>query len=225
MVKYITKANNDVLSHCQCDNEIAAGPSQLDCPWCGCGWLISCMKCRKAFTFARVVDVDRSYADIVREDFANRGETVGEDEIEHGAEWMAGAMADLTVGDTVVYLDGSYLPVSTPTSPMTAGTPSTTSTACRTLSRSSSRTPCAKRLATRPTGTNASWWTRSLKATSRKTTRTSGYLPDLLPISVITNATASMTPNTANITIMDPTSIEKMKAPVGSKPCGASPRI
>jgi predicted RNA-binding Zn-ribbon protein involved in translation (DUF1610 family) len=113
MVKYITKANNDVLSHCQCDNEIAAGPSQLDCPWCGCGWLISCMKCRKAFTFGRVVDVDRSYADIVREDFANRGETVGEDEIEHGAEWMAGAMADLTVGDTVVYLDGSYLPVST----------------------------------------------------------------------------------------------------------------
>lgn len=113
VVKYITKANNDVLSHCQCTDQVAAGPAQLDCPWCGCGWLISCMKCRKAFTFARVVDVDRSYADIVREDFASRGSDVDEDEVRHGAEWMADAFADLTVGDTVVYLDGSYLLVGT----------------------------------------------------------------------------------------------------------------
>lgn len=113
MVKYIAKANNDVLSHCACTNALAAGPAQLDCPWCGCGWLISCMKCRKAFTFGRIVDVDRSYADIVREDFAGRGVSADAEDIEHGAQWMEEALADLGVGDIVVYLDGAYLPVDT----------------------------------------------------------------------------------------------------------------
>jgi predicted RNA-binding Zn-ribbon protein involved in translation (DUF1610 family) len=109
MVKYIAKANDDVLSHCSCEDAIAAGPAQLDCPWCGCGWLISCMKCRKAFTFARVIDVDRSYSDIVSEDFAARGEIASPDDIEHCTHWMADAFADLVVGDLVIYLDGSYL--------------------------------------------------------------------------------------------------------------------
>ena len=97
MVKYLSKANDDVLSHCACTDTLAAGPAQLDCPWCGCGWLTTCIKCRRAFTFARVVDVDRTYADIVREDFAARGDTALDEE----------------VGDIVVYLDGSYLPLDT----------------------------------------------------------------------------------------------------------------
>ena len=63
MVKYIAKANNDVLSHCQCADTLAAGPAQLDCPWCGCGWLFSCIKCRKAFTFGRVVSAPVDSAD------------------------------------------------------------------------------------------------------------------------------------------------------------------
>jgi predicted RNA-binding Zn-ribbon protein involved in translation (DUF1610 family) len=113
MVRYLAKANDDVLSHCTCTNELAAGPAQLDCPWCGCGWMISCIKCRKAFTFARVVEVDRTYADIVREDFAARGSDVDEEDIAHGAEWMANALADLAVGDIVVYLDGVYLKADT----------------------------------------------------------------------------------------------------------------
>ena len=113
MVKYIAKANNDVLSHCQCADALAAGPAQLDCPWCGCGWLFSCIKCRKAFTFGRVVDVDRTYTAIVHEDFTNRGVSAEDEDIEHGAEWMAGALADLSIGDIVVYLDGSYLPLDT----------------------------------------------------------------------------------------------------------------
>jgi predicted RNA-binding Zn-ribbon protein involved in translation (DUF1610 family) len=113
MVKYIAKANNDVLSHCQCDATLAAGPAQLDCPWCGCGWLISCIKCRKAFTYARVIDVDRTYADIVREDFKSRGSDDDEEDIVHGVQWMAEALAEFAVGDIVVYLDGSYLKLDT----------------------------------------------------------------------------------------------------------------
>lgn len=109
MVKYLVKANNDVLSHCQCEDAPAAGPVQLDCPWCGCGWLFSCIKCRKSFTFARVVEVDRTYADIVHEDLAKRSSAVDEEDVEQGAEWMAEALADVAVGDIVVYLDGSYL--------------------------------------------------------------------------------------------------------------------
>ncbi len=113
MVRYIAKANNDVISDCKCADALAAGPAQLDCPWCSCGWLLTCIKCRKDFTFGRVVDVDRSYASIVREDFTNRGEAASEDEVTDGAEWMAEALADLKIGDTVVYLDGSYLPLDT----------------------------------------------------------------------------------------------------------------
>ena len=113
MVKYIAKANNDVLSHCQCSEALAAGPAQLNCPWCGCGWLLSCMKCRKAFTYGRVVEIDRTYADIAREVFAARGEDASEEDIAHAAEWLAGAYADLSVGDIVVYLDGAYLKLDT----------------------------------------------------------------------------------------------------------------
>lgn len=80
---------------------------------CGCGYLIGCIKCRKTFTFARVVDVDRSYADIVREDFTARGAAFDDEDVENGAEWMAAALADTAVGDIVVYLDGAFLRLDT----------------------------------------------------------------------------------------------------------------
>ena len=111
MVKYLAKANNDVLSFCTCEKPLAAGPSQLDCPWCGCGWLICCMDCGKAFVFAEVVDVDRTYEDIVGADFRRRGYNLEEDEIKGAARWMAEAMEPFRLGDIVVYLDGCYFPV------------------------------------------------------------------------------------------------------------------
>lgn len=113
MTKYIAKANNDVLSHCSCEGEIASGPAQLDCPWCGCGYLMTCMKCRKAFTFARIIDVDRTYEDIVREDLSRRDIEVNDEVVAEGVEWMTEAFADHKVGDTVVYLDGAYLNIDT----------------------------------------------------------------------------------------------------------------
>ena len=50
---YLVKANNDLISHCACSNAVIGAPAQMDCPWCGCGWLFVCSKCRKAFSFAR----------------------------------------------------------------------------------------------------------------------------------------------------------------------------
>jgi hypothetical protein len=108
MAKWLAKANDDVLSHCRCAHAIAAGPTQLDCPWCGCGWLISCVQCRKAFTFAEVVEVDRTYRDLCAADFRSQGIEIDEGELIDAAGWMADAVAPLQLGERVVYLDGVY---------------------------------------------------------------------------------------------------------------------
>ena len=109
MVKYLVKANDDVLSFCKCAEGLAAGPAQADCPWCGCGWMICCIKCGKAFIFGRVVNIDRTYLDIAREDFVARGLDARDEGVPSFAQWMAEALADFAIGDIVVYLDGAYL--------------------------------------------------------------------------------------------------------------------
>lgn len=111
MAKHLVKANDDVLSHCKCAASLAAGPGQLDCPWCGCGWLISCMDCRKAFTFARVTEVDMTYRDLAARDLAARGFDADEEDVAEWAKWLEEALAPLPIGAIVVYLDGHYLPV------------------------------------------------------------------------------------------------------------------
>ena len=65
---YLVKANDDLVSHCQCEQGIIAEPGQVGCPWCGCGWLFSCIKCRKAFTFATAVEIDKTWEELARED-------------------------------------------------------------------------------------------------------------------------------------------------------------
>ena len=113
MIKYVGKANDDVLSFCTCQDALADVPGQLDCPWCGCGWMIGCMKCRKAFVYGRVVEIDSDYVTLVREDTRTSGFERDADEIRDIAEWMGAAMADFEVGQMVVYLDGYYLPIDT----------------------------------------------------------------------------------------------------------------
>ena len=112
MVKWFAKANDEVLSHCRCEGALAATTGQLDCPWCGCGWLISCMDCRKAFTFAKIVEVDSTYEQLLAADWRKRGHT-GEQpsDTPKFAAWMEAALAQFPVGATIVYLDGDYLSV------------------------------------------------------------------------------------------------------------------
>jgi hypothetical protein len=47
---YLRKANDDFVSHCKCPkaDSLISSPGQMDCPWCGCGWLFICSRCNKA---------------------------------------------------------------------------------------------------------------------------------------------------------------------------------
>jgi hypothetical protein len=109
MIKLLAKADNEVLSHCRCEASLASVPGQLDCPWCGCGWLIGCTDCRKAFTFACVVEVETTYETFVRGDRQRGGYTdYAEEDIRLEAEALEGLLADFAPGQTVVYLDGAY---------------------------------------------------------------------------------------------------------------------
>ncbi len=106
MAKWLAKANDLVISHCTCEQSVAATPVQLDCPWCGCGWLMSCAHCRKAFTYAQVVQVDQNYVDLARSGIV--GEEVSQSELEDIAGWMERSVKPFQYGDVVVYLDGAY---------------------------------------------------------------------------------------------------------------------
>ncbi len=50
---YLVKADDRLHSTCRCAQGLAGFPIQADCPWCGCGWLFTCTRCGKPFTFAR----------------------------------------------------------------------------------------------------------------------------------------------------------------------------
>lgn len=107
---YLAKANNDLICHCQCDNALMTFPPQMDCPWCGCGWLFSCIECRKAFTFATGIVTGESWESLARRDIKNQ---TGDDPIdEHVAMWVE-AMQDLTAdieeGQEYVCLDGALI--------------------------------------------------------------------------------------------------------------------
>jgi hypothetical protein len=110
MPKFLFKANDDVISHCSCIGEPALSTGQLDCPWCGCGWLICCSRCTKAFTYAVVRETDISLVELGRRDATARGFTSIADR--DCAEWATGmerALEPFRIGDLVVYLDGEYL--------------------------------------------------------------------------------------------------------------------
>jgi hypothetical protein len=109
VAKYLEKANNDTLSFCQCESALASVPGQLDCPWCGCGYLISCTYCRKSFTYARVVEIDMTYAEILTADRKRGGYDATVDVVKSQADWLADVMQDFETGDLVVYFDGFFL--------------------------------------------------------------------------------------------------------------------
>jgi len=109
VVKYIAKANDDVLSHCACTGALASPPGQLDCPWCGCGWMICCTECGKAFVYAKIVEVDATYKDLISADYRRRGyKTVSNENIAQDADAMERALTPFRVGEVIVYFDGSY---------------------------------------------------------------------------------------------------------------------
>jgi hypothetical protein len=107
--KFFFKASDDVLSFCQCDDEPAMSSGQLDCPWCGCGWMIACSKCTKSYVFAEVRETDIPLAELARREAKTLGlKDVTKDDIRLWVDDMTETLSHFDVGDTVVYLDGAY---------------------------------------------------------------------------------------------------------------------
>ena len=112
MNKFLFKANDDVISHCRCVGEPAMSTGQMDCPWCGCGWLIACSNCARSFTYAVVRETEVPLVELGRREVARRGlDSVSDQEIEEWADAMAAEFEPFNSGQVVVYLDGHYWPL------------------------------------------------------------------------------------------------------------------
>ena len=107
---YLVKESADLVCHCKCADALITFPPQMDCPWCGCGWLFTCIECRKAFTFARGVLVDETLEKIAVRDLRNRWEKEpAPKDVVEWVEAMRILLKDVEVGREYVYLDGFFI--------------------------------------------------------------------------------------------------------------------
>ncbi len=110
---YLRKANDDFVSHCKCDKADAwiTSPGQMDCPWCGCGWLFICGRCSKAFTFAEAAAIDESWEDTGTRNVRSLYERDPEaGEIDEWVQFMKILLKGIRPGETYVYFDGYVVP-------------------------------------------------------------------------------------------------------------------
>src|SRR4026209_457862 len=98
---YLKRANKDLIAHCKCNDGRITYPPQMDCPWCGCGWLFTCITCRKAFTFAVAVELEATWEDLSREDWKAWGLTrISTKNIKSWVADMKALLGDVKVGET-----------------------------------------------------------------------------------------------------------------------------
>jgi hypothetical protein len=111
-IVYLVKANNDLISHCACAHAFVGAPVQMDCPWCGCGWLFLCPTCRKVFTFARAEEVELTWEELAHKDLDGKWDDhpVRAKEIREWISLMKILLKDLKVGKDYVYIDGWVFP-------------------------------------------------------------------------------------------------------------------
>jgi hypothetical protein len=108
---YLVKANDRLVSHCRCGDGQVTFPPQMDCPWCGCGWLFTCVSCRKAFTFATGIVVNESWEETARRDLRGRSkEDPSDEEVDDWVAAMKELLSDVTEGAEYVCLDGTVIP-------------------------------------------------------------------------------------------------------------------
>lgn len=110
-IVYLRKSGDELVSFCKCGDGLVTFPAQLDCPWCGCGWLFTCIQCRKPFTFAEGVEIESSWEALARRDITNRN--YGPVTDARIAEWitaMKEILADVRPGEHYVILDGKVFP-------------------------------------------------------------------------------------------------------------------
>ena len=110
-ITYLKRANDDVVSFCACGDGRVTFPAQMDCPWCGCGWLFTCITCRKAFTFAEGVEIEGTWEDLARDDIRNRWkEEPSDEDVASWIEGMKDIVRDVRPGVRYVVIDGSVIP-------------------------------------------------------------------------------------------------------------------
>src|SRR5882672_5821662 len=79
----------------------------MDCPWCGYGWFFLCPKCRKAFTFAKAVEVDLTWEELAHKDLDGKwGRQPTAEEIREWIGFMKILLKGLQLGKQHVYIDG-----------------------------------------------------------------------------------------------------------------------
>ena len=108
---YLVKANDALVSHCKCREAMITYPPQGGCPWCGCGWLFTCIACRKAFTFARGILVDETWEATARRDLINQsGQEPLQEDIDDWVASMKALLEEVEVDQEYVCLDGLIIP-------------------------------------------------------------------------------------------------------------------
>src|SRR5438876_46806 len=111
---YLLKDNDRLVSHCKCRHAMITYPPRVDCPWCGCGWLFTCIVCRRAFTFARGVLMNETWEATARRDLTNLSRREpSADDIAHWVEDMKELLAKVQPGQQYVCLDGRIIPTDT----------------------------------------------------------------------------------------------------------------
>ncbi len=108
---HLEKANEAGICHCKCERALVAAPGQLDCPWCGCGWLFSCAECGKAFTYAKPVIMHTPLEKLVEMDMLGRGWDNDPEFFGSCTDAMREMLAEIEEGIEYVYLDGYFLPL------------------------------------------------------------------------------------------------------------------
>lgn len=110
-ITYLAKDSAELVCHCNCDFAPVTFPPQMDCPWCGCGWLFTCIECRKAFTFARGIQVNESWEELALRDLTNQWHNKpSREDISNWVAAMKELLADVKVGGKYVCLDGVIIP-------------------------------------------------------------------------------------------------------------------
>ncbi len=107
---YLVKADDELISHCKCPDAMITFPPQMDCPWCGCGWLFTCIECRRAFTFAVGTLVNETWEETARRDLQKGWG--GAPSAQEVADWVAAMkelLADVQTGRRYVCLDGRII--------------------------------------------------------------------------------------------------------------------
>jgi len=106
-ITYLVKDNDSLCSHCSCEHAPMSSPPQMDCPWCGCGWLFICSTCNKGFTFARGASLDTDWATLARKAM---GDDASDADVAGWTKAVKGMLADVEVGKQYVIFDGAIIP-------------------------------------------------------------------------------------------------------------------